>query len=181
MSIILAEAAGIHEGKFVAQTQSYGPETWGGVSKAEVIISDEDIDYPRAMNPDLLLAMNQKSCDENYRDLKQGGTLIVDSTFVHQAPTPRAFSIPFTRIAREECKQAMAANIVALGTLIELVPIVSRKSVEAALLARVPRGTEKLNRDALKAGIREAKRAKKTRKEMKVVPEIPEEELQDAY
>jgi hypothetical protein len=61
MGIILAEGIGIYEGKFVAQTQSYGPEARGGVSKSEVIVSDEEIDYPKAMRLDLLLAMNQKS------------------------------------------------------------------------------------------------------------------------
>jgi len=66
MGIILAEAIGIYDGKFVAQTQSYGPEARGGSSKSEVIVSDEEIDYPKAMQPDLLLAMNQKSCDDFY-------------------------------------------------------------------------------------------------------------------
>ena len=42
--IVLAEAA-IHEGKNAVQTQSYGPEARGGASKAEVVVSDEDIDY----------------------------------------------------------------------------------------------------------------------------------------
>ncbi|MGO9136931.1 MAG: 2-oxoacid:acceptor oxidoreductase family protein [Syntrophales bacterium] len=181
MSIILAEAIGIYDGKFVSQTQSYGPENWGGSSKAEVIMSDEEIDYPNAMNVDLLLAMNQKSCDEYYRDLKQGGMLIVDSTFVQQVPTQRAFSIPFTRIAREEFKQEMVANIVALGAIAQLTSIVSPKSIEAAVLARVPKGTEMLNRDALKAGIRAAKQAKKSRKGTENVPEISEEEQRDAY
>lgn len=68
--IILAEAAGIYDGKFVCQTQSYGPEARGGASKAEVVISDEEIDYPKAIKPDLLLAMNQKSCDVYFFDLK---------------------------------------------------------------------------------------------------------------
>jgi len=181
MSIILAEAAGIYDGKFVCQTQSYGPQAWGGSSKAEVIISDEDIDYPKAMNLDLLLAMNQKSCDEYFRDLKQGGTLIVDSTFVQQVPTPRAFSIPFTRIAREELNRELAANIVALGALTQLTAVVSQKSIEAALLTRVPKGTQKLNMDALKAGIKAAKKAKKARMKMEIAPEISEEELRDAY
>lgn len=181
MSIILAEAIGIYDGKFVSQTQSYGPEIWGGSSKAEVIMSDEDIDYPNAMNVDLLLAMNQKSCDEYYGELKQGGILIVDSTFVQQVPTQRAFSIPFTRIAREEFKLEMVANIVALGAIAQLTSIVSPKSIEAAVSARVPRGTEKMNRDALKAGIRAAKQAKKSRKETENVPAISEEELRDAY
>lgn len=181
MSIILAEAIGVYDGKFVCQTQSYGPQAWGGSSKAEVIVSDVEIDYPKVMNLDLLLAMNQKSCDAYYRDLKQGGTLIVDSTFVHQIPTPHAFSIPFTRIARKKFKQDMVANIVALGALTQLTSIVSRKSIEDAVLVRVPKGTEKLNMDALRAGIRPAKKAKKDRMLMEIVPDISDEDLRDAY
>src|SRR5512135_3588438 len=96
MGSVLAEAIGIYEGKHVAQTQSYGPEARGGSSKAEVIVSEEEIDYPKAMKVDLLLAMNQKSCDEFYSDLKPGGLLIVDSTFVTQIPVSRAYQIPFT-------------------------------------------------------------------------------------
>jgi len=140
MGIILAEAIGIHEGKYVAQTQSYGPEARGGSSKAEVVISDEEIDYPKAMKLDLLLAMNQKSCDEFYPDLKPGGLLIVDSTFVKQIPTSRAFQIPFTRIAREKLKREMVANIVALGALTQLTDLISARAMEAAVLGRVPKG-----------------------------------------
>jgi 2-oxoglutarate ferredoxin oxidoreductase subunit gamma len=158
MGIILAEAAGIYDGKFVAQTQSYGPEARGGSSKAEVVVSDEEIDYPKAMQLDLLLAMNQKSCDDYYMDLKPNGILIVDSTFVTQVPVSGAYVIPFTRIAREMLKREMVANIVALGAISQLSDIVSKKAIEAAVLARVPKGTEKLNKDALQAGMQAAKR-----------------------
>jgi 2-oxoglutarate ferredoxin oxidoreductase subunit gamma len=161
MGIILAEAIGIYDGKFVAQTQSYGPEARGGSSKAEVVVSDEEIDYPKAMKLDLLLAMNQSSCDEFYLDLKPEGILIVDSTFVHQLPVPEAYEIPFTRIAREKFKREMVANIVALGALSQLTSIVSRKAIEAAVLARVPKGTEALNKDALQAGMAAAKQIAK--------------------
>jgi len=181
MGIILAEAIGIFEGKYVAQTQSYGPEARGGSSKSEVIVSDEEIDYPKAMSLDLLLAMNQKSCDEFYPDLKPDGLLIVDSTFVAQIPTSKAFKIPFTRIAREKFKKEVVANIIALGTLSQLTPIVSPKAIESAVLARVPKGTEKLNCDALKAGMRAANRAKKVWMMSEVSPEIPEEDLLDSY
>jgi len=161
MGIILAEAIGVYDGKEVAQTQSYGPEARGGSSKAEVIVSDEEIDYPKAIKVDLLLAMNQKALDEYYEDLKPDGTLIVDSTFVKTIPVGNAIQIPFTRIARDRFKKEMVANIVALGAISELTSIVSKKAIEAALLARVPKGTEKLNRDALKAGMAAAKRVKK--------------------
>jgi len=177
MGIILAEAVGVYDGRYVAQTQSYGPEARGGSSKSEVIVSDQEIDYPKAMKLDLLLAMNQKSCDEFYGDLKPEGVLIVDSTFVSQVPTARVYQIPFTRIAREKFKREVVANIVALGALGQLSPIVSAKGVEAAVLARVPKGTEKLNRDALKAGMAAARKAKKESMEAEISSDIPREEL----
>ena len=43
---ILAEAAAIYDDKNATQSQSYGPEARGGASRSEVIISDEEIDYP---------------------------------------------------------------------------------------------------------------------------------------
>jgi 2-oxoglutarate ferredoxin oxidoreductase subunit gamma len=181
MGIILAEAIGIYDRKYVAQTQSYGPEARGGSSKSEVIVSDEEIDYPKAMKLDLLLAMSQKSCDEFYGDLKPDGLLIVDSTFVTQIPTSKAFQIPFTRIAREKFKREVVANIIALGALTQLTPMVSPKAVESAVLARVPKGTEKLNRDALRAGMAAAKRAKKEWMKTEATPEVPKEDLLDSY
>jgi 2-oxoglutarate ferredoxin oxidoreductase subunit gamma len=155
--IILAEAAGVHDGQFVCQTQSYGPEARGGASKAEVVISDGDIDYPKAIKPDLLLAMNQKACDMYFFDLKPDGMLVVDSTFVKQLPTTRVVAIPFTQIARGQLGKEMVANIVALGALAVLSRAVSLKGIEAAVLGRVPAGTETLNRKALEAGVDAAK------------------------
>jgi 2-oxoglutarate ferredoxin oxidoreductase subunit gamma len=181
MGIILAEAIGIYEGKYVAQTQSYGPEARGGSSKSEVIVSEEEIDYPKAIKPDLLLAMNQKSCDDFFPDLKPEGILIVDSTFVTQLPIAKAFQIPFTRIAREKFRREVVANIIALGTLTQLSPIISPKAMEAAVLARVPKGTEKLNRDALKAGVAAAKKAKREWVRREATPEVPKEDLLDSY
>jgi 2-oxoglutarate ferredoxin oxidoreductase subunit gamma len=154
--IVLAEAAGVYDGKYVAQSQSYGPEARGGASKAEVVISDEEIDYPMATRPDLLLAMNQSACDAYYHDLKPEGMLVVDSTFVTNTPTTKAVRIPFTQLARQELGSEMAANIVALGALATLTKIVSPEALETAVLSRVPPGTEDLNRRALQLGSRSA-------------------------
>ena len=155
--IILAEAAGICEGKQVCQTQAYGPEARGGASKAEVVISDAEIDYPKAITPDLVLAMNQKACDSYGYDLKPGGLIIVDGTLVKDLPTPRAIALPFTQIARQELGKEMVANIVALGALATLTRVVSFTSLELAVLNRVPPGTEELNKKALEAGVQAAK------------------------
>lgn len=155
-AVIFAEAVGVHDGKYVCQTQSYGPEARGGKSKAEVVISDTPIDYPKARRLDLLLVMNQVACDAYYRDLNPDGLLVVDSSLVSQYPTSRIIAIPFTRIARDELGREMAANMVALGAVGLLSGQVISNSLEKALLARVPPGTEEFNRAALHRGMDEA-------------------------
>ncbi len=155
-AVIFAEAVGVYDGKYVCQTQSYGPEARGGKSKAEVVISDHPIDYPKARRLDLLLAMNQAACDAYYRDLNPDGLLVVDSSLVEQYPTNRVIAIPFTRIAREQLGKEMVANMVALGSVGLLSGQVISNSLEKALLARVPPGTEELNMAALHRGMDEA-------------------------
>jgi len=157
-AIVFAEAVGVYDGRYVCQTQSYGPEARGGKSKAEVVISDSPIDYPKAMELDLLLAMNQAACDAYFYDLKPNGLLVVDATLVEQHPTSRIIAIPFTDIARQEIGRTLVANMVALGAVGALCGQVDLNNLEKALLARVPRGTEEMNRKALQRGIEEAGR-----------------------
>jgi len=154
-AVIFAEAAGVYGGKYVCQTQSYGPEARGGKSKAEVVISDQPIDYPKAVDLDLLLAMNQAACDSYFFDLQPNGILVVDSFLVEQLPTSRVIAIPFTQIARDEIGKVMVANMVALGAIGVLSGQVSVEDLERSLLTRIPAGTEKININALHRGIEE--------------------------
>lgn len=151
--IIIAEAA-ILDGLNAVQTQSYGPESRGGASKAEVILSDGDIDYPKVTSPDLLLAMTQEAISRYSADLKTEGILLVDSTFVTRLPdrSGRVHPIPITALARERLGREIVANIIAVGTIVALSGIVSRPAIEVAVLRRVPKGTEDLNRRALALG-----------------------------
>jgi 2-oxoglutarate ferredoxin oxidoreductase subunit gamma len=153
-AVVLAEAAGVYGGKHVAQTQSYGPEARGGKSKAEVVISDKPIDYPKVTQLDMLLAMNQASLDAYFYDFKPNGLLLVDSSLVEQVPTSRVISIPFTRIAREEIGKPFVANVVALGAIGYLCPYIPSEHLEQAVLARVPEKTISMNQKALEAGIK---------------------------
>jgi 2-oxoglutarate ferredoxin oxidoreductase subunit gamma len=157
-TVVLAEAAGVYGKKYVAQTQSYGPEARGGASQSDIVISPQAIDYPKAMKLDLLVAMDQTSCDAYFPDLKQNGLLLVDSTLVHQIPTDRAGAIAMTQIARKEVGRELVANMVALGAVGQITKIVSPHSLEAALKAKVPKGTEEMNLRALRAGIQAAKK-----------------------
>jgi len=156
---VLAEAAAIYDDKNATQSQSYGPEARGGASRSEVIISDEDIDYPKAVNIDLLLALTQESVNRYHKDLKAGGLLLVDEEAAKELPEGsfKVYKLPIIGIARDKVGKALVANIVALGIITELAGVVSQEAVEAAILARVPKGTEELNLRAFKAGVEAAK------------------------
>jgi len=148
--IVLSEAA-ILEDKNVAQTQSYGPEARGGSSKAEVVVSDTDIDYPKCTDPDYLLALTAESY-KTYGPAQGKGVIIVDSSItLDQAIKAKTISVPMLEAVKKIGKP-IVTNIVALGVLGGLSEIVKAETLEKAVLARVPKGTEELNVAALKAG-----------------------------
>ena len=153
--VILAEAA-IRDGKYAVQTQSYGPEARGGASRSEVIISDQDIDYPEVIEADILLCMSQQACDKYYQAMKRNGLLIVDTAHVQRTPTLRAIKANLTGWAVEETEREITASVLALGFLVGLTDMVSRQALEQAVLARTPQGTGQINLKALTRGFAEA-------------------------
>ncbi len=158
MGLIMAEAAGIYEGRQVVQSQLYGPESRGGASRSDVIISDDEIDYPEVENPDVLFAFNQVAAVKYTPNLKKGGTAIFDSTFVTEPPAidGQSYQLPITKLAREQVGREIVANIVALGAITVLTGVVSREAVTKAVMGRVPKGTEEINERALRTGFEAA-------------------------
>lgn len=156
LGIILAEAA-VMDNKRAIQSQSYGPEARGGSSKAEVIISDKIIHYPKVIGPDIVLAMTEEAVVKYTTDLKSDGILITDTQFVRKLPelknfTGKIYELPITATAKNELGRELFANIVALGALNEIAKAVSKEAVIAAVLNKVPAGTEDKNKKALELG-----------------------------
>lgn len=151
--IILAEGAILSDLNAV-QTQSYGPEARGGASKAEVVINNNEINFPKVKRPDILLALTQKSYIEYSKDVKDDGIIILDSSIEvnRDVHTQNIISIPIIKTATEEIGKAMVANIIALGIIGELLEIVDKEKLKSAILARVPKGTEDLNMKAFEKG-----------------------------
>ena len=125
--IIVAEAAGIYEGKEVAQTQAYGAEARGGFSRSDVVMCDDEILYPKASQLDFLLVMSQSAFEEHLSNLKKDGILLVDSTYVSEVSGNRIFAIPFSKVAREKFGRENVANIIALGAVTQVFPVISKK------------------------------------------------------
>jgi len=154
--IILAEAAAIYDGKNAVQSQSYGPEARGGASRSEVIISDEEIDFPEVILPDILVALSQMAYDKYSTNLSANGLLIVDEDRVKDVCVQNAVKLPVGRIALETTGKSITANTVALGILVGLTGLVSHQAIEKAVQAHAPKGTEELNAIALQAGFEQA-------------------------
>jgi 2-oxoglutarate ferredoxin oxidoreductase subunit gamma len=157
--IIFAEAAGIHDGFYVTQTQSYGAAARGGFSRSDVVMSDEVIHYPKASQLDLLLAMSQSAYEENFKFLKPAGVLLINSTYVTVEGREDAIVVPLSRIARDKFGRENVANIIALGAITQVFPQVSTKSMEKAVLNRVPKAYIELNKNAFEEGVKAGKKA----------------------
>ena len=154
--IILASAA-VKDGFNAVQSQSYGPEARGGASKAEVIISNQEIFYPKIANANTLLAMSQQAYDKYCVDITEDATIIIDSTLVKNIGADKAkkrFIIPITELAKKETGREMTANIVALGAIVGITKVVSEEAIKEAVLERIPAGTEEMNMKALNAGMK---------------------------
>lgn len=153
--IILAEAA-VLDGKNVLQTQSYGPEARGGASRAEIIISNETIDYPKVTDPDIFLALTKEAVVKYIDKTKKNGTLIIDSSIDlhgYKLEEFKLYHIPIISVAQNKLKNEISANIVALGAIVGISDIVSWESLIKSIIKRVPRGSIKINKKAFQEGV----------------------------
>ena len=148
-------AAALHDKRNAVQTQSYGPESRGGACKAELVLSDGEIHYPKVRSADVLVALSQTAQDAYLKDLKQGGLLIVDPLTVIKDP-PRTdlniVKIPTAEIALKVGNKKFQ-NMVALGALCQLTGVISREAMEKAISETVPPKTLSQNLEAFKKGI----------------------------
>ncbi len=152
--LILSMAACIYSDKNAVQTQSYGPESRGGSCKSEVVIADEEIDFPKVDDPDIVMIMSQEAYHKYVYIAKKDATVLVDPKMVtdrNDPPNARIYDIPATKIA-EEMGKTIVANVVMLGALTAITNIVTPEAMKKAVLQNVPKGTEKLNMAAFEKG-----------------------------
>jgi 2-oxoglutarate ferredoxin oxidoreductase subunit gamma len=152
--IITAAAACIHGGRNAVQTQSYGPESRGGACKSEVVISEEDIDFPKVIEPDILVLMSQHAYNDYIGDIKLGGTVILDPDMIPREmkmKNVRVFRVPATKIA-DELGRRIVANIVMLGAFVAITGVLDVDAVKESVKANIPKGTEELNLTAFQKG-----------------------------
>ena len=152
--IVTATAACIHAGKNAVQTQSYGPESRGGACKSEVVISEDEIDFPKVVEPDILVLMSQHAYNDYIDDVKAGGIVILDPDMIpreKESEGVKVFRVPATKIA-EELGRKIVANIVMLGAFVAITGVLDENAVREAVKENIPKGTEELNLAAFQKG-----------------------------
>jgi 2-oxoglutarate ferredoxin oxidoreductase subunit gamma len=159
---ILGECA-VNSGKRAVQTQSYGPESRGGAARSEIVIADKDIDYPRVIEADVLVALSQPGFDKYWTQTKNTGKIIVDPHLVEIAPDLKSSNIikvPFTKTA-EKVGRKIVTNIVMIGFLTPVLHFTTKKIMKNTILDNIPKGTDKLNVAAFEKGYKLGLKLKK--------------------
>jgi 2-oxoglutarate ferredoxin oxidoreductase subunit gamma len=161
-AIVLAEAAVLYENLNAVQSQSYGAEARGGATRSDVIISDSIIHFPKVLQPNILVCLNQNSYNKFYPVIRPGGLLITDPRFVQ---TEKKVDAQQKELIMYETVMAkigkpIVFNICMLGAVIALTELVKPESVMKMLALRIPQDFLDMNRQALDIGLALGEQAK---------------------
>lgn len=158
MGKILAYS-GLMEGKEVTWMPAYGPEQRGGTANVTVIVSDERISSPVLSKYDIAIVLNQPSLEKFEPKLKSGGILIYDGFGIINPPTRKDISV--YRIdamdKAAEMRNGKVFNMIVLGGLLKVCPVVSLDGLNKALFKTLPERHHKLiplNMKAVEEGIK---------------------------
>ena len=156
---IIGRASVMYDSRDAVVTEGYSPFITGGWSRGDVIISDEQVDYPFVTKLDVLLTMYQEGLDLNLKLLKPEGVIITEKRLVDAksaGPTRRVVEIPAMEAA-EKIGKKILTNVVMLGALSAVSPAVTPDALKKALAERFPKAKD-LNARALDTGFELAKR-----------------------
>jgi len=148
---------GMKEGKEVTFFPFYGAEKRGGVARASVIVSDHEIASPLVTSPDSAVVMNMDSLPLCEEVLKEGGTLLINSSLVKvdtKRKDAKVIKIPCNEIA-EEIGDVKIANMVMMGALSKATGAVALDKLESILKSFFPENKHKfipMNMKAIEAG-----------------------------
>ncbi|WP_027180487.1 2-oxoacid:acceptor oxidoreductase family protein [Maridesulfovibrio bastinii] len=155
---VMGSGLALGHGYNVTQTQSYGPEARGGASRSDLVVSSQQISYPKAESVDLLIALSQEACNMYYRNLKTGGLLVVESDLVKQPPVNMYLGLPFTALAKEKIGLVQTMNTIVLGAVTYLLPFAKQATMKNNLEKILPEKIRAINVKAFNLGFREAKK-----------------------
>ncbi len=161
-AILLAEAAVLYENLIAVQSQTYGPAARGGATRSDVIISDSNINFPKVLQPNVLVCLTQEAYNLFYPIIRPGGLLITDTRFVktEKKVDAQQREFPMYRTVMDKIGKPIVFNICMLGAVISLTDLVKSESIIKVLENRIPSSFLEMNRKALNLGMELAEESK---------------------
>ncbi len=155
-AIILAKAAAIFEGKNAIQSQSYGAAARGGATRTDIVIADSEINFPKVLQPNILVSLTQESYNKFSPIIRPGGLLIVDSKYVTIGKKVDAKHrvLPMYDMVLKEIGKPIVFNICMLGALIGITKLIKPESILKVLETTIPKDFMEMNKKALEMGIK---------------------------
>ncbi len=148
---ILGKALALYDGFEAVMTQAYGPEARGGASSANIVFSDEPIDYPFVRHPDILIALSQEAYTRFRPTAKPDALILIDADLVEPQPGDDPHRIPATRLA-EALEHRVVANVIMLGFFTAVTGLIRREAMEQAIESSVKTKSAPLNLRAFAQG-----------------------------
>ncbi len=160
-AVMLAEAAVLHARLNAVQSQVYGAEARGGATRADVILSDAKILFPKVVQPNALVCLTQAAYNKYAGLIRPGGLLITDRRHVviEKKVDARQVELPLHETVRTRLGALLAYNVCMLGALVGLIGMVPAEAIEKILAAKMPPALLDVNRQALLLGLGLAKEA----------------------
>ncbi len=161
-AILIAEAAVLYENLIAVQSQTYGPAARGGSTRSDVIISDSNINYPKVLQPNVLVCLTQEAYNLFYPIIRPGGLLITDTRFVktEKKVDAQQREFPMYRTVMDKIGKPIVFNICMLGAVLSLTDLVKSESIIKVLENRIPSSFLEMNRKALNLGMELAEESK---------------------
>jgi len=153
-AILLAEAAVLEEGLNAVQTQVYGAAARGGATRSDVVVSDEPINFPKVIQPNVLVCLTQEAYNKFIPILRPGGLLLTDPRYVkpERKVDARQRELDMYRTVMERIGKPIVFNICMLGAVIQLTGLLRPEAVLKRLEQRLPAAFLDMNRQALEIG-----------------------------
>lgn len=157
LSMLLVKAANLYAGKNATQTDAYGPQARGGSCWAEVVISDEEVDYPKAVLPDYAILLSQEAVSTFGRDVKGDGMIFTDPTTVKEPKVKKGiklYQLPVQKIAIDEFRSGVVANVIMLGAFLKITGLLPLDAARETVKSSVPEKAIDMNMKAFERGIK---------------------------
>ena len=154
-AVILSEAAVLYENMNAVQSQAYGPAARGGATRSDIIISESNINFPKVIQPNVLICLTQEAYNTFCNIIRPGGLLITDTRFVktEKKVDAQQKELPMYVNVMEKIGKPIVFNICMLGSVIRMTELLTPESIMKVLETRIPPDFLDMNRQALDLGL----------------------------